>query len=114
LSFFNGLVNIKYWLIWRATKGELNMDFIESSLCRLQQSVSGFVGPAAELSDVCAIKVQIELRQRALRDIEVIRWRLRPFMRADGKRLHRRLQGRRGGRSSAGGTFTAARASRPF
>lgn len=74
------------------------MDFIDSSLCRLQDSVSRFVGPSTELWDVGAIKAQIELRQRALMDIEVIRGRLRPFMQSGSHRLHRRLQGRQGRR----------------
>lgn len=56
------------------------MDFIESSLCRLQENVRRFVVPATELWDVPALKAQIELRQRALTDIEIIRCRLRPLM----------------------------------
>jgi hypothetical protein len=49
------------------------MDFLESSLCRLQKYV-----PSAALWDVPSLKAQIELRQRALTDIEIIRRQLRP------------------------------------
>jgi hypothetical protein len=76
------------------------MDLIGDSLCRLQDSVSRFVGPSAALRNVRTLKVQIELRRRALRDIEVIRCRLRPFMRCESKRLRRRLRSRRGNRSN--------------
>ena len=62
------------------------MDFIESSLCRLKENVRRFVVPSPALRDAPALKAQIELRQRALTDIEVIRWRLRPFMRCEGPR----------------------------
>jgi hypothetical protein len=57
------------------------MDFIESSLFRLQENVRRFVVPPAAFSDVPALKAQIKLRQMALTDIEIIRRRLRPFMR---------------------------------
>lgn len=57
-------------------RSEIEMDFIESSLCRLQKYV-----PSAALWDVPSLKAQIELRQRALTDIEIIRRQLRPFMR---------------------------------
>jgi len=53
----------------------LNMDFIESSLCRLRGAVSWFVGPSVDLWDGSAIKAQFKLRQRPLRDVEVIRCR---------------------------------------
>ena len=79
------------------------MDLIESPLCRLQSrlqsNVSRFVLPSAAMRNVHALKVQIELRRRALKDIEAIRCRLRPFMRRENKRLHRRLYNRRVGRS---------------
>ena len=65
------------------------MDLIESSLCRLRENVSRFVVPSTALRDAPALKAQIELRQRALTDIEIIRWRLRPFMHCAGPRLHR-------------------------
>ena len=66
------------------------MDFVESSLCRLQDSVDRFVVPSAALRDVRTLKAQIELRGRALREIEVICFRLRPFMRCESKRLRHR------------------------
>ena len=45
------------------------MDFVESSLCRLQDSVNRFVVPSAALRDVRTLKAQIEIRGRAVRDI---------------------------------------------
>jgi hypothetical protein len=85
------------------------MDLIESPLCRLQSNVSRFFLPSATMRNVHALKVQIELRRRALKDIEAIRrrlrpfmrcrCRLRPFMRCENKRPHRRLYSRRVGRS---------------
>jgi hypothetical protein len=90
------------------------MDLIGSSLWRLQDSVSRFVVPSAALRDVRVLKAQIELRRRALRDIEVIRCRLRPFMRCESKRLYRRLRSRRGNRSSLADSFHAGRIVRPF
>lgn len=71
------------------------MDFVESSLCRLQENVRRFVVPSAALWDVPALKAQIELRQRALIDIEVIRCRLRPFMRSERPRRCRTSRQRR-------------------
>jgi hypothetical protein len=62
------------------------MDFIESSLSRLQENVRRFVIPSAAFHDVPALKAQIELRQMALTDIEIIRCRLRPFLRHEGAR----------------------------
>ncbi len=70
------------------------MDFIEFPLCRLQENVSRFVIPSAAFGDVGALKAQIELRQRALTDIEIIRCRLRPFIGGDGSR-RRRIGGKR-------------------
>ena len=82
------------------------MDFIESSLYRLQENVRRFVIPSAALCDVGALEAQIELRQRALTDIEIIRCRLRPFIggeasrrsRIDGKRHRTRTRSCRGRR----------------
>jgi hypothetical protein len=54
-------------------RSEIEMDFLGSSLCRLQKYV-----PSAALWDVPSLKAQIELRQRALTDIEIIRRQLRP------------------------------------
>ena len=62
------------------------MDFIESSVRRLHESVRRFIVPSTALCDVQALRAQIELRQRALKDIEVIRCRLRPFIRGKGGR----------------------------
>jgi hypothetical protein len=90
------------------------MDFIGSSIRRLQDSVSRFVVPSAVLRDVRALEAQIELRRHALRDIEVIRCRLRPFMRCEGKRLRRRPRNRRGSRSSLANSFHAGRVVRPI
>jgi hypothetical protein len=89
------------------------MDFVESSFHRLHDSVSRFVVPSATLRDVRALEAQIELRRRVLRDIEVIRCRLRPFMRCESRRLLRRLQSRRGNRSSLADSFRAGRVVRP-
>ena len=89
------------------------MDFIGSSLGRLHDSVGRFVVPSAASRDVRALKAQIELRRRALRDIEVIRCRLRPFMRCETKRLRNRQQNRLGRRSSFADSFRAGRVVRP-
>jgi hypothetical protein len=72
------------------------MDFIEFSLRRLYENASHFITPSAALQDVPTLKAQIELRRLVLRDIEVIRCRLRPFMRC------RKSRRRRGGRSRIG------------
>lgn len=64
---------------------------IEFPLERLQDSISRFVVPSAELSDIQALRAQIGLRRRAVMDIEVIRTRLRLL---DG-RTAIRLRGRR-------------------
>jgi len=55
------------------------MECIESSLRHLQGAVGRFVGPS-----VSAIKAQIELRQRALRDMGVIP--CRPYLEVGRKR----------------------------
>jgi len=78
------------------------MDFVESSLCRLHDNVSLFIVPGAALWDVSALKAQIELRQRVLKEIEVIRCRLRPFMRCEDQRRCRRSRKGRVGRSRIG------------
>jgi len=54
------------------------MDFIKTSLSRLQAATSQFVRPNSDLSDISVVKSQIELRRRALKEIEVIRSLLRP------------------------------------
>jgi hypothetical protein len=73
------------------------MDFIEISLGRLQEDVKCFLAPSAALCDVSALRAQIELRQRALADIAIIRRRLRPFMasknpRQRSKSIERRVR----------------------
>jgi hypothetical protein len=70
------------------------MSSVEDSLCRLQDSLSSFVVPSAVLRNIGALRAQIELRRRALRDIELICSRLRPFARDEKKLFHRRLRGR--------------------
>jgi hypothetical protein len=89
------------------------MYLVGSPLCRLQDSVNRFVVPSAALRDIRLLEAQIELRRRALRDIEVIRCRLRPFLRCKTKRLRRRLRNRRAGRSSLANSFHAGRVVRP-
>lgn len=71
------------------------MDFIGSCLSRLHEVIGRLEAPSTETWSVSAIKAQIELRQRALRDIEVIRSRLRPFVQCNSKLLHCRLQSQR-------------------
>ena len=85
------------------------MDFIESSLCRLQSSIDRFVVPSAVSCDIGVLKAQIEFRRRALREIEVIRARLRPFMRCENKRFHRRHRNRHGNRLRIAGSLRARR-----
>jgi hypothetical protein len=86
------------------------MDCVESSLWRLHSSVSRFVVPSATLGDVRALRHQIELRRRALRDIEVIRCRLR-LMHCEGSGSFRRLPGRHRNQSDL--VFRAERVVRP-
>jgi hypothetical protein len=68
------------------------MSPVEASLRRLQNSFSDFVAPATPFRDVDAIKAQIELRRRALRDIELIRIRLGTFIGRKKKAPNRRLR----------------------
>ena len=89
------------------------MGLIESSLCRLQLSVGGFVAPSAAMRDVLALKAQIELRRQALRDIEIIRSRLRPFMRSKKKMLRRKLRNSRVSRSRLVDSYRAGSARWP-
>jgi hypothetical protein len=57
------------------------MDLIERSIDRLYDNVSRFIDPSsAALRDIELLKAQIELRRLALRDIEVIRYGLRPLI----------------------------------
>ena len=72
------------------------MDRVESSLCRLRDTVSRFVVPSAAVRDVGILRAQIELRQLALEDIDVIRCRLRSIVRCEGGRRRRRSSRTRG------------------
>jgi hypothetical protein len=63
------------------------MSFVEYPLCRLQLSMSEFIDPSATPWEVDTLQAQIELRQRALTDIEVIRRRLRLFMSCEKPKL---------------------------
>ena len=86
------------------------MILIEYPLERLQDSVSRFIVPSAALSDIQALRSQIELRRRALRDIEVIRSRLRLW---DGRATT--MVSRRGkGGSTRGGHLARLRRGRSF
>ena len=71
------------------------MVWIESSLRRLKDRVNHFVIPAIALRNVRVLEAQIEFRRQALREIEVIRCQLRPFMRRKITGLHRRRPNRR-------------------
>jgi hypothetical protein len=75
------------------------MDFIESSLRRLHDSVSCFVVPSVALQDVSCLQAQIELRVMALIDIETIRRGLRPCTRRQDERNSRRRRHRYASRS---------------
>ncbi len=86
------------------------MSHIEFPLCRLRDAVSRFVVPSGALCEISTLKAQIELRQLALDDIEVIRCRLRPFMRREGRRLHRNALKRSRGQSRPVHGFRVSRA----
>lgn len=62
------------------------MDFVESSMRRLHDNVRRFILPSAALCDASTLRAQIALRQRALTDIEIIRCRLKPFLRVESTR----------------------------
>jgi len=66
------------------------MVWIESSLRRLKDNVNHFVVPAAAQRNVRVLEAQIEFRRKALREIEVIRSQLRPFMHRESKVLQMR------------------------
>lgn len=74
------------------------MDIVDYPLRRLESSISRFIVPSAALMDVRALKEQIELRRRALSDIEAICLQLqlsdgriiRSFPRRGKSRLARR------------------------
>jgi hypothetical protein len=65
------------------------VDLINSFLHWLHEKVSRFIVPSAALWDLPTLEAQIELRQRALADFDVIRRRLLPFMRSE---IQRRLR----------------------
>jgi len=69
------------------------MDFIESSLRRLHDTVSCFVSPSVTSRDVGCLQAQIELRGLALKEIEAIRRGLGPLTRREDERS-RRIGGR--------------------
>lgn len=52
------------------------MDIVDYPLRRIESSISRFIVPSAALTDVWALREQIELRRRALSDIEAIRVQL--------------------------------------
>jgi hypothetical protein len=73
------------------------MDLIGSSLTRLRAAVDDFATPSNSACDLRVLKMQIDLRQRALAEIEIIRCRLRPFIGVRNSRRRLRFQaGRRG------------------
>jgi hypothetical protein len=85
------------------------MSTVEASLRRLQNNFSGFVATSTLLRDANALRIQIELRRRALQDIALIRSRLGTFLRYDKKLARRRSRTRRAGRSRLAETFRAGR-----
>jgi hypothetical protein len=70
---------------------------IEYPLERLQDSVRRFVVPSIAVTDIQALRLQIELRRRALKDIEVISSRLRLW---DSRTAVRAPERRKSGRPS--------------
>jgi hypothetical protein len=70
---------------------------IEYSLYHLQDCVNGFILPSTAVRDIRILRAQIELRRLALKEIEVIRCRLRPVR--SRRRLRRRLPLRSTGQS---------------
>lgn len=66
------------------------MDPIEAPLRNLDAAIRCFVVPTPALSDIPTLKAQIELRRLALRDLELIRSRLRPLVR---RRIERFVPG---------------------
>jgi hypothetical protein len=84
------------------------MSTVEVSLRRLQHNFSGFVETSALLRDAKALRIQIELRRRALQDIALIQRRLGSFLRGK-KPASGRLQRTRTSRSRLAETFRAGR-----
>jgi len=83
---------------------------IEAPLRRLKDRVNRLVVPSAALRDVRTLEAQVELRRQALRDIEVIRCRLRPFMCRKSKSLTRRPRNGRANGSGLVGSLQRSRA----
>ncbi len=73
------------------------MDLIGSSLTRLRSVIGDFAAPSSSAYDLRTLEMQIDLRQRALTEIEIIRCRLRPFVRVRDSRRRPRFQARRRG-----------------
>jgi hypothetical protein len=72
------------------------MKLVEVSLCRLRDNFRHLVVPLAAMGDVSTIEAQIELRRLILKDIELIRRQLRPYMVCKKKPPpNRRLRSRR-------------------
>jgi hypothetical protein len=67
---------------------------IEYSLRRLKNNVSRFAVPSVVIQNVLVLEEQIEFRKQALRDIETIRRRLRPFVHRESKSSHARRRKR--------------------
>jgi hypothetical protein len=88
---------------------EYKMSSVEASLRRLQNSFSGFLATSNPLQDVSALKAQIELRERVLQDIALIRSRLATFLRSDKELARRRLRTRRAGRARLAESYRAGR-----
>jgi hypothetical protein len=66
------------------------MVLVEHPLGRLQGSMGQFIVPSAAARDVRVLRAQIELRRHALKDIEIIRSRLRLSLGCGLKRAQRR------------------------
>lgn len=92
-------------------KGDIKL--VEYPLERLQSSISRFIVPSAAFPDAQAMKAQIELRRRALRDIEIISTRLRLSKGPTTKSVPRRKKGRRAGHPYTTRVLQSRRTVRP-
>jgi hypothetical protein len=63
------------------------MDHIESRLIHMRNIITRFSDAATAPLDIQGLRAQISLRKSALKDIQVIRWRLRPLLRTRCNRL---------------------------
>jgi hypothetical protein len=77
-------------------RSEIEIDFIESCLCRPPKYVSRLLFHRPRFGMCLLSKVPIEFRQRALTDIEIIRRQLRPFMRCESRQQYRKSREPRG------------------